>query len=172
MEEIEKCFREHWDEFVKKISRRCTNVADAEDVVAEAFKRAITYRDSYNPEKQAIHVWLFTIVLNSYHDYIADLFKRGMTVPVNDANIDPYERDFEGVATAEQIIKEVGKLEDGSSKECLLMYFVLGMTPGEISLVYPVNSKFVRNAVYRFKSIIMEKFERGQKLQTKKGDNP
>lgn len=169
MDEIEKCFREHWDEFIKKINRRCVNTADAEDVVAEAFKRAIQYRDSYNPEKQAMHVWIFTIVLNAYHDYISDLFRKGVSVPATDAYIESYERDFEGIATLEQILKEIGKLSDGPTKDCLSMYFVLGMTPKEIASVAPVNSKFVRNAVYRFKEYIQENFVRGEEIANKEG---
>lgn len=167
MDEIETCFREHWDEFVKKIARRCVNHADAEDVVSEAFKRAITYRQSYNPEKQAIHVWIFSIVLNAYHDYISDLFKLGMAVPATDAYIGPYETDFEGIATYEQLVQEINNLADGLTKDCLGMYVVLGMTPREIALVAPVNSKFVRNAVYRFKECIQEKFVGGVKIANK-----
>lgn len=169
MDEIEKCFREHWDEFVKKISRRCVNVADAEDIVSEAFKRAIQYRASYKPEKQAMHIWIFTIVLNAYHDYIADLFKKGMSVPVNDTNIEGYERDFEGIATAEQVMKEIDNLADGPTKDCLSMYFALGMTPREITLIAPVNSKYVRNAVYRFKEYIIEKLSMGEWVANKEG---
>lgn len=169
MDEIEKCFREHWDEFIKKISRRCVNPSDAEDVVAEAFKRAIQYKDSYNPERQAIHVWIFCIVLNSYHDYISDLFKRGMSVPLNDAHVDGYERDFEGIATAEQVVKEIDKLSEGPTKDCLSMYFGLGMTPKEIALVAPVNAKFVRNSVYRFKEFIIEKLGVGEWVANKNG---
>jgi DNA-directed RNA polymerase specialized sigma24 family protein len=126
--------------------------------VAEAFKRAIQYKDSYNPEKQEMQAWISVIVSNTYHDYIADLFKRGLSVPVNDVNLGTYERDFEGFATVEQLMKEIAKLEDGMTKDCLSMYFVLGMTPKEISMVSPANSKFVRNAVYRFKAVIADRF--------------
>lgn len=160
MDEIEKCFREYWPKFVKRLSSRCVNVADAEDVVAEAFKRAIQYRESYNPEKQEIHVWINTIVSNAYHDYVSDLFRQGVTVPVTDENLGAYERDFEGAATLEQIMKEIDRVGDGPTKDCLSMYFTLGMTPREIALVSPVNSKFVRNAVYRFKQVLSESLGR------------
>lgn len=169
MDEIEKCFREHWDEFVKKISRRCVNPSDAEDVVSEAFKRAIMYRQSYKPEKQAIHIWIFTIVLNSYHDYIADLFKRGMTVQVNDAHIEGYERDFGDGVLAEQILGEINSMPEGQAKDCLGMYYGLGMTPREIALVSPVNAKFIRNTVYRFKSMLVEKLKLGEWVADEKG---
>lgn len=159
MDEIEKCFRERWDEFIKRISRRCVNYADAEDVVAEAFKRAIQYKDTYNPEKQAIHVWLFTIVSNAYHNYIADLFKRGMTVSVSDENIDGYEKDFEGSVMSDQIVDEINALPESKAKDCLSMYFILGMTPREIALVSPVKAKFVVNHVHRFKSGVIEKLK-------------
>lgn len=159
MDEIEKCFREHWDEFIKKINRRCVNLADAEDVVSEAFRRAIQYRDTYNPEKQAVHVWLFTIVLNAYHDYVADLFKRGMTVPATDEHIEAYDNDFDSLTMADQIVDEIGLLSDGPAKECLSMYFVLGMTPREIASIMPVKPKFVVNHVHRFKNSVVDKLK-------------
>lgn len=156
MDEIEKCFRERWDEFVKRISRRCVNVADAEDVVSEAFKRAIQYKDTYNPEKQAIHVWLYMIVTNAYHDYISDLFKRGMSVSVSDEHVPGYEQDFENIDMACKIMEKIDGMTPGPVRDCLAMYYGLGMTPREIAMVSPVDAKFVRNNVYRFKEYIIK----------------
>lgn len=118
-DQIGEYFKEGYGGLVKRIARRCPNPQDAEDIVMEGFARALKYKDSYRPEKQEIGVWIFTIVLNAYRDFISDLFKQGMTTSVSDHNIEGYETDFERSLLVEQVLSGLDRAEAESDEEVL-----------------------------------------------------
>ena len=69
---IEQFYKENYNILVKRIQARRMQECDAEDVVQEAFVRALKYADSFNPDFHEIGAWFNTILNNSFKEYRHD----------------------------------------------------------------------------------------------------
>ena len=57
MDIIEEFYKENFDKLVVQLSRRAGSLENAEDIVQEAFLRALTYKDAYNPKLNQFSTW-------------------------------------------------------------------------------------------------------------------
>lgn len=65
---IEDWFKRNYKCMVNHFQRKAGKLEDAEDIVMEGVKRALMWKDSYNP-KYDIDNWMYTIILNSFRDF-------------------------------------------------------------------------------------------------------
>lgn len=65
---IEDWFKRNYKCMVNHFQRKTGKLEDAEDIVMEGVKRALMWKDSYNP-KYDIDNWMYTIILNSFRDF-------------------------------------------------------------------------------------------------------
>ena len=153
--QLETYFKENYDALVKKIVRRAGSPENAEDVVQEAFFRAMKYWDSYSPE-QKLGAWLNTIMVNACRDHLKNDRMLGMTVEISDDQFDPVELPLTDHDTLRQVQKLMRKKSYPQS-EIIRLYYFKGYKPIEIKEILDVKHGTVRQTVLRFKEEVQEK---------------
>jgi RNA polymerase sigma factor (sigma-70 family) len=156
-EKIEQFYKDEYDNLVRRMRGRCGSVEDAEDVVMEAFTRALKYKNTYNPNKQEIGGWFNMILLNAYHNYASDKHRRGMSVEVSDKFIEGYEGNQMESTLADQLAEEIDLIEDVDKRDVLVAFFIDGYTPKEISQFLKANVRQVNNITQIFMGKLKEK---------------
>lgn len=147
---LEKFYRENRFRLVKIMSNRAGSVSNAEDVVQDAFERALKYSNSFQPEKQKLGAWFNTILNNALRDFKVNERRMGMSVEYD-------ERKDEGdfvLELEEDILESVKK--DIAEKSyplsrALYLYFFCQYKPRDIVQVLPISNTYVRTGVKEFK---------------------
>lgn len=80
-EAIEEFYRENCDLYVRRLSRQAGSYSNAEDVVQEAFLRALQYSDSYTiSDNNNLEKWFNSILRRALVDFKRIETKQGMVV--------------------------------------------------------------------------------------------
>lgn len=87
-QKLTKFYTDKYQTLVKNYAARCGSVEDAEDVVQEAFTRALTYRNSYKPEEYFSN-WMTRIVYHCFCDWKRDQRLQGGTVSFSEEGHEP-----------------------------------------------------------------------------------
>lgn len=155
-ETIEQFYRRTYQEHIKKVSNRVGGVYNAEDVVQEAFARALKYWDSFDPTHKTIGSWFNTILNNAAKDFSKEERMLGMCLEFD-------EEVYDGVAmsqTSHHMLRKLEKLinkKTGHTRELLYLYYLKGYKPREIQEVLGLNNMAIRIAVLRFKKEALSK---------------
>ena len=143
MKEVEDLFKKEYNNFVKLMNYRTRNIPDAEDIVMEAFGRALKHIDSFDSNRQRINAWFFTILKNCLKDYQKEKFIKCID---GDSDAEIPVRDKHSVAMlGNQLKEEIEKLEPPERRDSCYLFFLLGYTYKEISEITGIS---VRNARY------------------------
>ena len=94
---IEDYYRENFDSLVIRTINKAGGKANAEDIVQEAFTRALTYYTSYVPDIYEFGAWFSRILDNTSKDFHRVEKNKGMVIDVDEdllegLNTDPYLR--------------------------------------------------------------------------------
>lgn len=155
---IEQFFRDNYIILVKRIKARRMQEADAEDVVQEAFVRALKYQDSFNPALHEIGAWFNTILNNSFKDYRHANFTGdfSFTEEVIEGT-DEQEDSWMDKDMLEKIRKGMNDLPNGHASIVRLVLFQ-GYYYKEAAQVLDERVENIRKVLYRFKQDIREKY--------------
>lgn len=157
---LEDYYRGHREEIIKRISARkfIDCVEDAEDVVQEAFTKALAYIHSFDIEEARFPTWFNAVVNNCYKDFIREKMQRvdSSSYPGNEEfDEEQFPVDDPALELPEQMIdkakEEIAK-RPFPLREVLTMYFLQNMKPSDIVCVvedYTVGS--VRTLIHNFK---------------------
>lgn len=155
--DIEKHYRANRNKLVKRMAFRSRSDNYAEDIVQEAYERALKYRKSCTPDQ--FDQWLNTILNNCLRDY--------RNVENGHPQDAPYEEDEEeGVACpsySNQIMKEVYELIDTKPlihQEILNLYFKQEYSAIDISRVTQHSYANCHKVVSRFRQELKELYGR------------
>lgn len=148
-------YKKEYSKLCKKVARRAGSPENAEDVVQEAFYRALKYWDSYNPETD-IGAWFNTILNNTCKDKMKDERMFGMSVEFEEELFDGVEMSQTDANTAEHI-KKLIRSKGYPLREVLRLYYEKGYKSIEIKEILDVEYGTVRQAVWRFKEEVKEK---------------
>ena len=66
--DFERLYADHAQGLYGFLAYRTGNAAQAEDVLAEAFERALRSRERYDPSRASAKTWLYAIALNCLRD--------------------------------------------------------------------------------------------------------
>lgn len=158
---IEQLYRDKYGEKIKMVYRRSGSIHNAEDVVQEAFARAIRYFDSFIGEtEEDLNRWFDRILRRCLYDFKRIEIKQGMTQDeIEKADPDADITYTYGVEnrTAEEIVEEIGN-QKGDRRNLLHMYFLKGYTMKDIAMVMDMTPKQVDNVVAYFKKQMQEKY--------------
>ncbi|AXH71996.1 MAG: DNA-directed RNA polymerase sigma [Podoviridae sp. ctbj_2] len=139
--------------FVKRYTRSAGSEAIAEDIVHNAFERALRYIDAYD-EKQDLERWFSLILRNSYRDCMRE--ERGQPTELLD------EFDHQG-AECDGLIRrtwlEVEKLIDKTipaHQEILSLHFLKEYTITDISRFTEHSLSNCSQVVARFRNRVKE----------------
>lgn len=141
---------------VKKYNRRAGSPENAEDVVQEAFTRALQYIDSYDPSKKELGAWFYTILQNSLRDFKRE-DKNGGMVMFEEEHMEPTEF----VDLDKEVRNELHNLIDTKNdvaKEVLTLYFRHGYMIKDIDNTTDHSYAAIKAIILRFKKEVKEKY--------------
>ena len=148
---FEKHWRENYDKLVRRIHYRNCDVP--EDVVQEAFYRAMKYYDSESPyakDETEFITWFNTILNNTLRTMRRQEQNKGMI------------KDGKDVDTIEEVVDIVGKdilvslssMPEGRDKQIIIMYYILGFKTKDISDYLNMGHSNVRMILLRWRNEI------------------
>ena len=143
-------------ELHKRVSNRAGGAYNAEDVVQEAFARALKYWDTYDPNNKELGAWFNTILNNTLKDFKREELMYGMCIEF-DENL---YKGTELSLTNHHMINKVKDLINAKcahTREILSLYYLKGYKPQDIEHILDVSNKSIREAVWRFKGEVKEK---------------
>lgn len=150
-------FEKNFDTLVKKVSGRAGGAYNAEDVVQEAYARALKYSDAFNEKYASFDTWFATILNNSLKDFKKDERHSGTFVELEEHHIFSDEDENYILALAERLSEEVED-QKGDVGQVLNMYFLLGYTRRDIRKVTELGRPLVDFYIKRFRDQMKEKY--------------
>jgi RNA polymerase sigma factor (sigma-70 family) len=152
------------ESLTKKISRKMFDLQDTEDVLHDAFEKALRYLDTYDGT-QGFAAWFGVILNNCVKDYRTEFLnnKIGMShKDVEEIGDDQFAIEDSGIETDWKAIDIVGKEIDSKTepaKKILGLYFLYQMPSAEIRyFLEDIKLKAIRMCIHRFKSDMREKY--------------
>jgi RNA polymerase sigma factor (sigma-70 family) len=149
---IENHFRENRQKLVKRMMFRSGSEEDAEDIVQEAYCRALKYIHSYNGEH--LDKWFNTVLNNALREY--KNMQNGHSTDIFE------EEEAEGTACphySEHVMKEVYELIDTKSviqQEVLNYYFKQEYSAVDISRITNYTYGQCHQIILRFRNELKE----------------
>lgn len=159
-DKIEEYYKEVYRDKVKLITRILKgDKAGAEDVVQEAFCRALKFCDSYDRMRGTIDKWFNSIMFNFLREHQRMMHNRptGKSKDISAEEVFKELHLQSNSASRELIISHIHKVVNESHRRVLKLFFVNGYTSTEISQVesdMTVNN--VTTIVSRFRKAILE----------------
>lgn len=157
---IEDFYRENYTKFVNITRGRAGSHHNAEDVVQEAFTRALQYHRSFNPAITSFDTWFSRILQNSLRNQNQDRRAQGMV----------YDTRTDGLAThtpnaylqrfLTEIKTDIAAL-DVRKQEVMNLSFFMGYTTTDISRIVNMSVGAVRTMIHRFREELRLKYGKG-----------
>ena len=155
---LEKYYKENRFALVKCIKARKMQEADAEDVVQEAFVRALKYQDSFNPERQEVGAWFKTILNNTFKDYRHANYTGDysfMEEVVDEKGI--VEQNWIDRDSLQKVKKEISMLSE-PHYSIVNLVVLNGYKYKEAAQILDQKLETVCKVLYRFKKSMREKY--------------
>jgi len=150
-EELAQLFKDKYDDYVRMYKSRA-GAQDVEDVIQEAFYRALYYKHTFNPALVPLEHWMSGILDNCLRDLLREK-QNGSSMhdklTEDSAIIEP--RGDEGFTKI--LTQEIGK-KSGDSKNALYLYFLCGYELREVHRVVGGSYSSINQAVVRFKDML------------------
>lgn len=157
MTKLEQYYRENFDTLVKRLGRIQGGVMAAEDVVHNAFERAIKYYESFNEESD-FERWFSIILSNALKRHQNDVRNQGVTKSIEESEdeIEPIIPDDIRPILKDEV-KRLAQDKTGTRKEVLRLTFEFGYKPSEIvTIVEDVTYRQVTRYLADFRQEVME----------------
>lgn len=149
-------FENNYNELIKRVSFRAGSPENAEDIVQEAFVRALKYWNSYDPEKKELGAWFNSILNNALRAFKKDERLYGMCDEFNEEEVDGVVLSQTKSGLRKFIDRAIAE-RPSNVADVLHLYFVLGYKPREIVEVTDADAAFVSRMVYNFREELKEK---------------
>jgi RNA polymerase sigma factor (sigma-70 family) len=134
-------------------------MANAEDVVQEAYTKALTYIDKYNSERGEFDQWFSTILNNVLKDFKKIEHARGVVyLDAEEFNL-PSELVTSPKLEGERFrngLKELIAKQPVRRQTILTLYYIDGWEPHEIASLLGVPFGNIRLIIHYFKSTVID----------------
>lgn len=157
---VEKFYVENRDTLIKRVSFRAGGEYNAEDVVSEAFARALKYWNSFDPKRHELGAWFSSILNNALKDFKREELQYGMCVDIDEeecGGFHPSTIDRDVMSVIYEMIEE----KEGHTKDILILHFKYQYKVAEIVDVVNIPRETVKKTLVRFKSDVRNKFKEG-----------
>tara|TARA_B100000929_G_C15511743_1_gene421148 strand:- start:28752 stop:29234 length:483 start_codon:yes stop_codon:yes gene_type:complete len=154
---LEELYTEKSEAQVKSLAGRVGGIHNAEDIVQEAYCRALKHLDTFDANKASLEVWVQRIIKRCTFDFKRQELMQGMVRDEMDKD-EPFEdfRDL-GVSTLKEVVEEIGKRKK-AHQEVLRLTFVKGYRPREIAEIVEEGSRGIEHIIRSFKLDMMAKY--------------
>lgn len=156
---INEHYRLNYTKLVKKTQRRVPyqSITLAEEVVQEAYSRAIKYFRTFNPVINNFDIWFSRILRNATNDCRTRESDHGLNKEYDsnteDIRVNKIER--ENIALIKQEINS-----NQNHKEILMNFFIYSLNSKEVSELLGIKDGTIRQVVSRFRKRINEIYNR------------
>lgn len=153
-------FKNNYERHLKMIGKILYKDPDTvQDVVQEAYARAVKYQRSYDESRSSVNTWFNTILFNTLRDFQ----RQHQSQPdIMDEDVDShYEEDqFSNVSDHFELIeREISCVKRERNKRILRLYYVLGYSSREISQIEEkMTVTNVTTICNRFRKTLKEKY--------------
>ncbi len=151
----ETLFKKHYNEALLYVFSFCHNRALSEDIVQEAYVRALR---SINEEKDGFKFWLFKVCRNCYFDYL----RKQKRVETLDKDVESQELSLvDDVIQQEEyraLYKAISLLKD-SYNEAVTLYYFDGLSVKEVADIIGIGVDNVKIQLYRARMKLKELLE-------------
>ncbi|HET8689274.1 MAG TPA: sigma-70 family RNA polymerase sigma factor [Methanosarcina sp.] len=155
---IRKFYLHNYKNLVKRIKYRTNNnEADAEDVVQEAFTRALKYKNSFEMGLP-FNLWFSRILSNALKDWKREQFNNPTPDDFEDGDSVPAEDSTMRRKLMAKIKEEILSLDNEGHKEVLMLNMIYGFKLREVVVITDLKYKTVDQIVQRFKNAMKEKY--------------
>lgn len=155
---IEQHYRDNYDRLVMLCNKYLHNMERAEDVVQEAYTRALTYWESVPNAEEEIYPWFQTILNNCIRENWKSERIQGMS-----ENIEDFQEEIQIKASGipsiilSQVEKRIADTPENVQK-ILQLFFLQQFTTKEIAELVPETANNIRVIVHRFREGIKRDF--------------
>lgn len=149
-------YAKEFNNFVRKLTRKAGSEQNAEDIVQDAFYKALKYFHAFDPSKKKFQTWFGVILVNCYNDFKNKELNFGMQMEIEEHHlvehaVKPYEGGMLG------LVKELINAKKPEVAEVLDLYFFQSFKPREIFEVSELDKRAINNYIYQFKLEVAEK---------------
>lgn len=154
---IEEHYKLHYNVLVKRYRRRVPNqsVALAEEVVQEAYARALKYFSAFEPKLNTFEKWFNAILRNATNDCRTSESGNGTTKEL-DENTEDIRASKNDYKNLHSMLIEIYQIQKTSPRDyqVLSMFYVNGFTSKDISVYMGMSHSNVRQLIHKFKARI------------------
>lgn len=151
--EIEEHYIKNRRMLVKRLSFRTDSIQDAEDVVQEAYCRALKYIASFDKE-QSFENWFTRILRNAIKEEKRKKFNLPVIESFDEDEIEPIPDSNVQKRLLKSIEESINKERNEHIKEILKLYYLQGFKLSEIVQITNEGYNAVNNMVHKFKRTI------------------
>jgi RNA polymerase sigma-70 factor (ECF subfamily) len=148
-EDFERLYELHAADLFGFLAYRTGNRALAEDLVAEAFERALRARRRFDRRRASEKTWLYTIALNCLRDHLrrnASETRAVQRAAVGESSVS--HRDVESVEARDEIGRGLSILSD-EEREAIALHYGAELTMPEIAKLTKEPLTTVQGRIYR-----------------------
>lgn len=150
-------FKNNFESEAKRVSRYVPNYADAEDIVQEAYTRAIQYWYTYDPERP-LEQWFRTMVRNASIDWKKQDRMSGMTVKVDESNGGILEEEGPNRELSRVVYAEISSIKQVKTKSVIYRRFAMGLPYKTIAEVMDMSEEAVKKSIQRWRAYMKDKY--------------
>lgn len=151
---LERYYADNYDKLVKGQVNRAGSVENAEDIVQEAFARALKYLERCRAtDMSSFEAWFVGILNNAFIDFMKEERHYGMGLELPEDSVVDVDECKEEVR--DLILKEIGHRKQ-PARSILFMHFIQEMPVREIASVLDCQRGAVNQALKRFRKQFKE----------------
>lgn len=151
-EMIEAHYTKNFKNLSKRYVRALGSVHASEDVVQEAYERALRYWESFQ-ETEEFDNWFALVLKNAFKDYLKR--EKGEFVDLDSIP----EEAIECSRTSERDLKIMLEGMHPDHKDILTMYIFKGFYPREIEMLTEYSAAKINKVIHRFRKQMEEELK-------------
>lgn len=144
---LEQLYRDNKKRYVRKIYPYVHNQEVCEDIVQEAFSKAISKLHTYNPKRGGLSTWFNSVLFSVLWNYKRSLRKDPTMVNI----LDYLECDELCYYEDRELFDIIDKVKNRMHQKVLVSNFVLGYSHQETATNLNITQDNVRKIVQRFR---------------------
>jgi RNA polymerase sigma-70 factor (ECF subfamily) len=153
--DITELYRRYGDIVIGRCRSLLRNDSDAQDAAQEVFLKAHRYKDSFRGDSSP-STWLFRITTTTCLNWIRTR-KRHPEDPVEDFATSPFQPLTDSLldmVALKQLTSLLLQNEDERTQDCVVYFYVDGMTHEEIGELLGISGAAVRKRISTFRNSI------------------